>query len=169
MKKAACAVLILIAVIFLVSPSASEARGGRWGGHWGGYRGWWAPLAVVGGVAMLAPFYGRYYAPYYPPYYYDPYNAPPTVIVQEQVPVSGQTAPPASASAERLFVYPRQGQNETQQAADRYECHRWSVGQTGFDPTQLSGGMSEAQLNQKRGDYHRALGACLDGRGYTMK
>jgi hypothetical protein len=169
MRKAACAMLILITILFLVNPTASEARGGHWGGHWGGYRGWWAPLAVVGGAALLAPYYGRYYAPYYPPYYYEPYAVPAPVVIQEQVPVSGQSAPPASTSTERIFIYPRQGQTETQQANDRYECHRWSIGQTGFDPTQPSGSMPEASLYQKRGDYYRALGACLDGRGYTMK
>ncbi|MDD5168061.1 MAG: hypothetical protein PHN75_04525 [Syntrophales bacterium] len=174
MKKAACAVLMIIMVIFLVYPLASEARGGRWGGgHWG-YRGWWGPAVVVGGAAVLAaPYYGRYYAPYYSPYYspyyYDPYYAPPAVVIPERAPVSGQQAPPAAMPSERTFIYPRQGQTEKQQAADRYECHRWSVSQTGFDPTQPSGGMPEGQLYQKRSDYNRALGACLDGRGYTMK
>ena len=166
MKKTVCALLILMTVAFLVSPLASEARGGRWGGRHGG---WWGPAIVVGGAAVLAaPYYGRYYAPYYP-YYYDPYYPPPAVVIQEQVPVSGQTAPPASTSAERVFIYPRQGQTEAQQATDRYECHRWASGQTAFDPTQPPAGMAEGQLDQKRGDYHRAMSACLDGRGYTMK
>jgi hypothetical protein len=169
MKKMFCTVLILITVVFLINPLGSEARWGYWRGHWG----WWGPAAVVGGVAVVAPYYGRYYAPYYSPYYapyyYDPYYvAPPPMVIQEQVPVPNQM-PQGVPSSERIFIYPRQGQTEAQQANDRYECHRWSVGQTGFDPTQPPGNKTEAQMIQMRGDYHRALGACLDGRGYTMK
>jgi hypothetical protein len=29
--------------------------------------------------------------------------------------------------------------------------------------------MPQAQLNQMRADYQRAMGACLDGRGYSIK
>jgi hypothetical protein len=154
MKKVACAVLILTMVIFFINPLSSDARGGHWG--------WWAPWAVIGGAAVLAPYY---YAPYYSPYY-----APPTVIIREQPPVYFQPAPSVTpSSTERIFVYPRQGQSEELQAKDRYECHSWAVSQTHYDPTQPTSGMPEAQLNQMRADYQRAMGACLDGRGYTMK
>ena len=61
------------------------------------------------------------------------------------------------------------GQSEKQQAKDRYECHSWAVSQIGYDPTQPTGGMPESQTNQKRADYQRAMGACLDARGYTAK
>jgi hypothetical protein len=155
MKKVACAVLILTLTIFLVNPLSSDARGGHWG--------WWAPWAVIGGAAVLAAPY--YYAPYYSPYY-----ASPTVIIREQPPVYFQPAPSVTPpSTERIFVYPRQGQSEELQAKDRYECHSWAVSQTHYDPTQPASGMSAAQLNQMRADYQRAMGACLDGRGYTMK
>ena len=40
----------------------------------------------------------------------------------------------AQTSAETPFAYPRLGQSEQQAAKDRYECHRWAVSQTGFDP-----------------------------------
>jgi hypothetical protein len=155
MKKVACAVLILIMVIFLINPLSSDARGGHWG--------WWAPWAVIGGAAVLAAPY--YYAPYYSPYY-----ASPTVIIREQPPVYFQPAPSVTPpSTERIFVYPRQGQSEELQAKDRYECHSWAVSQTHYDPTQPASGMPAAQLNQMRADYQRAMSACLDGRGYTMK
>lgn len=154
MKKVACAVLILTMVIFLINPLSSEARGG----HGGGHRGWWVPWAVIGGAAVLAP------------YYYAPYYAPPTVIVREQPPVYFQPAPSVTpSSTERIFVYPRQGQSEALQAKDRYECHSWAVSRVGYDPTQPTGDMPEARRNQMRADYQRAQGACLDGRGYTMK
>jgi hypothetical protein len=149
MKKAACAVLIFIMIIFLVNPLSSDARGSHWG--------WWVPWAVIGGAAVLSP----YYAPYY---------APPPVVIREQPQVYFQPAPSVPpSSAERIFVYPRQGQSEELQAKDRYECHSWAVSQTHYDPTQPTSGIPEAQLNQMRADYPRAMGACLDGRGYTMK
>ena len=154
MKKAPCAVLILIMVIFLINPLSSEARGG----HSGGHGGWWLPWAVIGGAAILAPYYSHYYEP-------------PPVIIREQPPEYFQQAPSVTpSSTEKIFVYPRQGQSEELQAKDRYECHSWAVGQTNFDPTQPSAGdIPEALRNQMRADYQRAQGACLDGRGYTMK
>ena len=156
MKKVACAVVILTMVIFLISPLSSDARGGYGGGHWGG--GWWVPWAVLGGAAVLVP------------YFYAPYYAPPPEVIQEQPPVYFQPAPSVTPqSTERIFVYPRQGQSEELQAKDRYECHSWAVSQTHYDPTQPASGMPAAQLNQMRADYQRAMGACLDGRGYTMK
>jgi hypothetical protein len=164
-KKTACTILILIVAIFLMSPSSSEARGG----HWGGHGGWWVPWAIIGGAAVLAPYY---YSPYYSPYgpYYDPYYGPPPVVIQEQPPVHVQPAPPpAPTLAERVFVYPRQGQSEELQAKDRYECHSWAVGQTHYDPIQPPPGLPEARMNQMRADYSRAQEACLDARGYTVK
>jgi outer membrane lipoprotein SlyB len=40
-----------------------------------------------------------------------------------------------TAFAQDLFVYPGKGQSEQQLSNDRYECHRWAVGETGFDPS----------------------------------
>ncbi|MEN8167059.1 MAG: glycine zipper family protein [Pseudomonadota bacterium] len=39
------------------------------------------------------------------------------------------------SQASDFFIYPTKGQNKDQQSKDEYECHSWSVGQTGFDPT----------------------------------
>jgi hypothetical protein len=163
MKKAASAVLILTMALFLINPLPSEAGGYR-GGH--GYGGWWVPWAIIGGAAIASHYY---YAPYYPYYY-----APAPVIVREAPAVysqPSQPAPPVPSSVhERVFIYPREGQSQEQQAKDRYECHSWAVSQTGYDPTQQSAGeLTGAQRNQIRTDYQRAQGACLDGRGYTMR
>jgi hypothetical protein len=68
-----------------------------------------------------------------------------------------------------LFIYPLKWQSEQQQANDRYECFRWGVGQTGYDPTPPPGGLPQAHMNQKYADYNRAMSACLDGRGYMVK
>jgi len=71
----------------------------------------------------------------------------------------------ADATAERLFVYPKQGQSEEQQAKDRYECHRWAVTASRVDPTLEN----ETYTNEQKQDYQRAMAACLEGRGYTVK
>lgn len=71
----------------------------------------------------------------------------------------------AKATTGRLFVYPNKGQDEEQQARDRYECHRWAVSETGFDPT-----LEEDEYSPNDNDsYRRALAACLEGRDYTVK
>ncbi len=82
------------------------------------------------------------------------------------------TNPPAESEVEeesekpdKLFVYPKKGQSKEQQATDRYKCYRWSVDQTGFDPTRSGGNVPEAQYYSKRSDYHRAMKACLEARG----
>lgn len=154
MKKIAFTVLILTIAIFLISPSYIEARGGHGGYYGGSYWVWWWPWAVFGGAAALAPYY-----------------APPPVVTQEQPPVYAQPAPsiPTSLSAEKIFVYPRKGQSEEQQAKDRNECNRWAVSQTHYDPTQPISGMPGVQLRQMHADYLRAMDACLDARGYTMR
>jgi hypothetical protein len=55
-----------------------------------------------------------------------------------------------------LFAYPKNGQSDDQQAADKQECASWAAGQTGADGTGTSM------------DYQRAMTACLQGRGYSV-
>jgi uncharacterized protein YcfJ len=43
----------------------------------------------------------------------------------------------ATALAQDMYVYPAKGQSEQQLSTDRYECHRWAVTETGFDPTDI--------------------------------
>lgn len=62
-----------------------------------------------------------------------------------------------------LVVYPHLGQREEQQSRDRFDCHQWAVRQTGCDPTQRC---SPEQVEQVS-SYHRAMCACLEGRGYS--
>ncbi len=166
MKKTVIAVLIIGAFILFLNAPSCEARGGHHG--WG----WWAPWAIVGGAVVASSYYYAppYYSyPYYPPPYYYPYYPPRAVVVAPPA-YAMQQAPVQSyqPSVERHFVYPRQGQNEKQQADDQYSCHRWSVGQTGYDPTHPG---SIAPQDQPRGnsDYWRAMSACLDAHGYTVR
>jgi hypothetical protein len=76
---------------------------------------------------------------------------------------------PPPPQGDDLYVYPQQGQSAEQQASDRYDCHKWSSSQTGFDPTQPGGGVSPDQLAPRRADYQRAMRACLEGRGYSAR
>jgi hypothetical protein len=113
---------------------------------------------VVLTAAVLARYHSRYYA--HPP-----------VVIQEHPPEYVQPDPSVTpSSAERIFVYPRQGQSIELKTKDRSECHSWAVSQIGYDPTQPSAGnMPEAQRNQMQADYQREMGACLDARGYIVK
>ncbi len=43
------------------------------------------------------------------------------------------------AQAQRLIVYPANGQSADQVARDRFECHEWSVDTSGIDPATLAG------------------------------
>lgn len=76
---------------------------------------------------------------------------------------------PDSPTPERSFVYPAKGQGAQQQASDEYECHRWAVTQSGFDPSGAATGQSNTVSTSARGDYQRARNACLEGRGYTVR
>lgn len=41
----------------------------------------------------------------------------------------------STAPQPALYFYPERGQNEAVQDRDRYECYRWSVQQTGIEPS----------------------------------
>ncbi|MBE9516683.1 MAG: hypothetical protein IME93_06860 [Proteobacteria bacterium] len=71
----------------------------------------------------------------------------------------------AKETKDRLYVYPKKGQSEDKQAKDRYACHRWAVKETGVDPTEGDTSLSR----QNDSNYKRAITACLEGRGYTVK
>ena len=77
--------------------------------------------------------------------------------------------PAAGAPSDDFFIYPRNGQTQEQQAADQYECHSWSKNQTGFDPTQQAGGVAPNETGSRREQYQRAMTACLEARGYSVK
>ena len=160
--------------------------GGRGGWHGGGY-GWHGGYGWRGGYGYYGPWgwgglgLGLYFATlplYYStlwwngvPYYYadntyyrwnggvnqyETVSPPPELQAQ----AAGQ-----APSTSELIAYPKNGQSQEQQGKDKFECHRWAVGQTGFDPTQVAGG----GVPGKRSDYLRAQAACLEGRGYSVK
>jgi hypothetical protein len=80
------------------------------------------------------------------------------------------SAPPsAGPPGQDFFIYPKNGQSQEQQSQDRYECHAWASGQTGFDPTRPGGGVPPDQNGARRDQYRRAITACLEARGYSVQ
>jgi hypothetical protein len=147
--------------------------GGSWhGGFWPHtYYGWNFPwfLPVVP-VGCATYWFGG--VPYYyvdSVYYrYSPdYSG---YVVTDPPPVADATdssgADTQSGGTADVYIYPRNGQTDEQTSNDRYECHKWAVGQTGFDPTRSS---SESRSSAAPVDYRRAMIACLDGRGYSAR
>ena len=168
--------------------------GGYWhGGFWpSAYYGWSYPLYL----GFLPAVYATYWWGGVPYYYvnnvYYNWNAPDNNYVAVDPPPAqaagysddvnaaaaagpdggGATddtqpgaAPPAAAGA-GIIAYPRNGQSDQQQATDKFQCHTWAKGQTGFDPTSQA---SSGAGGGARANYGRAMAACLDARGYTVR
>jgi hypothetical protein len=161
-------------------------HGGYYGGWHGGYGwrgGFWGPWGWGWGGLGLGLYFATlpyYYSTYWwggVPYYfadntYYRWNA--GVGQYETVAPPPGLAPPAGlqnqgaapgAGPSELIAYPKNGQTQEQLGKDKFECHRWAVGQTGFDPTQAGGGTAPGN----RSNYLRAQAACLEGRGYSVK
>jgi hypothetical protein len=123
-------------------------------------------------LSVLPPFYTTLWIGGAPYHYADGvyYQWRPSyrdyVIVEPPREVESASVAP---EAEQMFVYPRQGQSEQQMANDRYECHRWAVGETGFDPSNLDRGIAPSALAEKRANYQRATKACLEAREYSVR
>ena len=128
------------------------------------------PVGIV--VPVLPPYYTRIWVGATPYYYAD------GIYYVWSPPVQGYKVVEAPdedeveqepALAQELFIYPKQGQSQEQQDNDRYECYRWAADKSGFDPTQPGGNVPVEQHETKRADYQRAMTACLEGRGYSVK
>jgi hypothetical protein len=83
-----------------------------------------------------------------------------SLVAAPQVGAASPIAPGAIAPAaaypegqQQIFMYPKNGQSEAQQALDKRECQTWASAQ--------AGGASGP-------GYRRAMLACLDGRGYSV-
>jgi hypothetical protein len=139
---------------------------------------WYRPqgprfAVIVPPIGLFVPFLPPYYSTVWlggVPYYYAnevyyAHRGNGYVVVEPPKEEVSQAPPPV----DQMFIYPRMGQDEKQQADDRFACHQWAVNQTGFDPTLPPGVSPEPLKIEKRADYQRAMGACLDGRGYTVK
>ncbi|MDT9002400.1 DUF6515 family protein [Paucibacter sp. APW11] len=136
-------------------------HGGVWYRPWSrGYRVIMPPVGVI--IPILPPAYVTLRVggmPYYYAngiYYAPAVGAPGYVVVQP--PAGAETAAPAPAPAPARpdpIIYPRNGQTAQQTEADRQECNRWATSQP-------------AAMNDA-GVFNRAVEACMDGRGYSMR
>src|SRR5207302_8658884 len=68
-----------------------------------------------------------------------------------------------AAGAQDVFMYPARGQSQQQQDRDRYECHSWAVGQTGFDPSRASAAAAPPPLPPPRQEEARRGGFLRGG------
>jgi len=164
--------------------------GGYWrGGFWpAAYYGWSYPFYL----GVLPALYATYWWSGVPYYYvnnvYYTWNAADNgYVATDPPPVSGDytddvnaaaaagaggpdsvppdVAPPTGQASD-IIAYPRNGQSDQQQSTDKFECHNWAKAQTGFDPTSQS---SSGASPSARAGYGRAMAACLDARGYTVR
>lgn len=128
------------------------------------------PIGIV--VPTLPPFYATIWSrgiPYYyanDVYYTWRHNRNGYVVTDPPEEIRDEEAP---LIADELFIYPKKGQSEQRQADDRYSCHRWSVDQTRYDPTQPPENIAVSNLNAKREGYQRAMRACLEGKDYSVR
>ena len=130
-------------------------------------------LPAEAGHWQVWPYFGfSYGAGPYP--YGGPWGYGPRIGVGVHVGGPYYPAPPAPAPAPgpaqgaaqgalKLYVYPAAGQSDAQIADDRYQCHTWAAGQSGYDPTLGAGSRDEAE------GYTRAFTACMEGRNYVVR
>jgi len=123
------------------------------------------PVGIV--VSLLPPTYVTLRVgglPYYYAngvYYTAAVSGPGYVVVAPPADAVAVTAVPVPAAPAPTpakpdpIIYPRNGQSAQQQEADRQECNRWATAQPSA--------MADASV------FNRAVEACMDGRGYTMR
>ena len=170
----------MLATLIAATPAQARGPGGPHGGHGGyggghGHGGWqggghghqrgygWGPGPLFWGAVGLGIGLNAYYGrSSYPGYVV--LEQPAVVVVQESPAVVQQTVSTAAAQAQAQaqaqaaadpVIYPRNGQSAAQIDKDRQECVQWAVAQ----PRALA----DASV------YQRAIAACMDGRGYSLR
>ncbi|MBT2371186.1 DUF6515 family protein [Pseudomonas fluorescens] len=89
---------------------------------------------------------------------------------QQYVVVEPPTAAPAPQPAPQgngydVVAYPANGQSPAQVQQDGYDCYRWAVQQSGFDPRTVTYAPDPAVVQT----YRQAQGNCLSSRGYQVQ
>jgi hypothetical protein len=147
-------------------------HGGYNGGYWHG--GFYGPRFGYGWFLPVLPaFYATYWWGGIPYYYandaYYTWSPNYNGYVATDPPAGDADASDSTAQAPAMsgqtYNYPKNGQTDEQQATDRYQCHQWAVSQSGYDPTRSGAPAAGGQQM----DYHRAVTACLEGRGYSVR
>jgi hypothetical protein len=117
--------------------------------------------AVVAGTAIAAPAVAAAVS--------TPSAMPAAAVAGAPV---AATAPMAASStlssttprSTKVNAVPKNGQSPDLQARDHYECYKFAVTNSGFDPMHVNGAAAG-----KQSDYERAQAACFEGRGYTVQ
>lgn len=151
------------AVVVGAGPDRFWFHGGVWYRPWnGGFRVVLPPVGLIlpvlpGAYVTLTlgglPCYyanGVYYRPV--PEGYVVAAPPPEAATAQVLP---PPAPPAPPPRPEPIIYPRNGQTGEQLESDRRECNRWAT--------------TQPRAQADASVFNRAVEACMDGRGYTMK
>jgi len=85
------------------------------------------------------------------------------VVVEPPV-ANPQPQPQPAGNGYDVMAYPVNGQTPEQIDQDRYDCYRWAVQQSGFDPAAITY-QPAPQVVQT---YRQAQGNCLSSRGYQV-
>ncbi len=124
---------------------------------------WWGGIPYYywrGVYYVWSPDYGQYVVT-------DPPPVTGGVAQGAAAPPSAQADSGGGKGAMSLYVYPKNGQSKQQTENDRYQCHEWAVGQTGFDP--VNPGNDTHASTATPSNYKRAVTACLEARGYSVQ
>ncbi|QXH66833.1 DUF6515 family protein [Pseudomonas asgharzadehiana] len=109
---------------------------------------------VGGSLLFLAA--GAYYA----------YEESSQQYVVVQPPAQVPSPPPApQGNGYDVVAYPANGQSPAQVQQDGYDCYRWAVQQSGFDPQAATYAPDPAVVQT----YRQAQGNCLSSRGYQVQ
>lgn len=144
----------LIVSTLVLAAGAASAGPGHHGGHYGHgprhyHGGGWGGLVL--GLAVAVPLIAlASQADRSPEVVYVP---PPAPLPPPQVVYTPHPAYTPSRPAP--VIYPRNGQSTAQLEADQRDCSRWATTQ--------QAAMSDASV------FQRAVEACMDGRGYTLR
>ncbi len=74
---------------------------------------------------------------------------------------------PAAQIGGGVFAFPTGGLDQQQQSFDQFECHQWSVQQSGFDPAVQQ--QAQQQRDAGMDAYTRAYSACMSARNYQVQ
>ncbi|MCO8311213.1 DUF6515 family protein [Pseudomonas mandelii] len=102
------------------------------------------------GGALLFLAAGSYYA----------YQA----STQDYIVVEPPVQPQPVSSGYDVVAYPANGQSPEEVSRDGYECYRWAVEQSGFDPRAMTYQPAPSVVQA----YRQAQGNCLGSRGYQV-
>ena len=85
------------------------------------------------------------------------------IVVQPPGTAMHPVAQPVSQGYD-VVAWPMNGQSPAQVDQDRYDCYRWSVDQSHFDPARMTYAPAPSVVQA----YRQAQGNCLGSRGYQV-